>query len=367
MNKKVNSNRKIIYALIVIFTIIASILLRNQVIQKKENNALKVKLISLAKIKKKSTPWSRLTQKEIASINLEKDKNNISGQVKIPNSIMNNNSSHLNINEENEIKKIDIFDQSLDELVFLLNENMNNIKSIDLNTILRNIEIADEIINRTPESYSAYKAKLISMIYLESKFAQEVDDYEFNNLLYDLANFDLTSDVAIRKEAIFIATSNGQVLLLENKLYNILQMRAEFQNQNTDLEKNNLELQNRDEVLAVDEQATILELEQLESNIKEEASILNEDIVEIAFLRLIAKNDLDTAIDNAYEYLRTFPDSLNGYFYLLRVLELKGEKDEIDEVIKKSNLNVKDQEKLRKRLLESLDEDPKKYWEKLIF
>ena len=367
MNKKNSFYRKFLFYVIAFVVIVLIFFFRNYIFHKKENYPLNVKLITLNKLKKNPKPWRRLTQSEMLAINKKSTNNKITEKIfKIINPIIDSNSS-LN-DKQKEGEGMVIIDQDLDKLVKKLNENMNNIKSIDLHSLFENIEIADEIINQSPYSYSAYKAKLISMIYLESKFEQVIDDYEFNNVLYDLASFDLSSNEAIRKEAIIIATSSNQLLQLENKLNTILQMRDGVASQAFDSENNIFQFQAQDAELAVTEQLAILELENFKNNIKETSlSLNNEEIVEIVFLRLIAKDDLDTVINNAQEYLNNFPDSLNGYFYLIRALELKGEHNEIDQVISSSSLTTENQKKLRKRLLESLNEDPKKYWENLIF
>lgn len=368
MGKKTYSDQKFLYYLIVLLSVLASILFRYYVIHKKENYALKVKLISLNKIKKNPKPWTRLSETAVLandkSVVLEKNKK-INSIVEIK-PLSSDDVKYKNVDETS------IEDQSIDQLQLKLTDNMHKIKSLDLKSIFKNINLADEIINRVPESYLAYKAKLISMIYLESKFDQEIDDYVFNNILYDLASFDVSNDETAKKEAVFIMSFNSQILFLENQVSEIVQSRELLENQSLDVEKNSAEyqlFQEKDAELATKEHLALLALEKIENDRQDEASYLfhNEDILEIAFMRLMAINDFNAVVENAQDYLKQFPTSLNGYFYLLRALELSGDAERISQVLLNSKLSIEDQEKLRKRLSLSLSEDPKKYWEKLIF
>lgn len=357
MNEDYAYNRKILYTIILFLLVSAGFGLKFYFVQKKENSALRVKILSLNKIKKKALPWSRLTEESRAAKEAKEAMNERGALPPV---------SKL-------INEIPIIDQSTEQLANTLTRNMLNIKKLSLAIVDKSIEIADEIISREPNSYSAYKAKLISMIVKENKFNQNIDEYELNKVLDNMAGLELSNDTAARREAALIATTNNQLTALEKKLSEISLLRDELSTQSAALDKTSpeyQELQAENEQLAASEQLAFENLENLQNNINNvnvSADYPNEDLVEIPFLRLLAKSDHDAVIENAQTLIEQFPNSPSGYFYLIRALELEGRNDEAIRAIEDSKLSPEAQGVLIDRLEVTSGDDPKKFWEKLRF
>jgi tetratricopeptide (TPR) repeat protein len=366
VNEEHAYNRKILYTIILFLLVIAGVGLKFFYAQKRENSALRVKILSLNKVKKIPLPWSRLTQESIEIINKQAAASKtkaITPAMPIPTLTP---VAKL-------INEIPIVDQPTEQLAKSLTQNMLGINNLDLAGVNKNIEMADEIISREPSTYSAYKAKLISMIVKESKFNQAVDEYDFNKVLDNMAGFEVNNDATLRREAALIATTNNQLIALSNTLNDISILKDEISTQSSALDKSSAEyqeLQLQSDQLDQREQATAESLENLQNNLNTEtqpAVNLNEDIVEIPFLRLLAKGDYDAVNENAQSFIEQFPNSPIGYYYLVKSLELQGRTDDAIRVIEEATLTPENQSSLLERLDASSGEDPTKYWEKLRF
>lgn len=358
MTKEHVYNRNILYLIILFILVVSGFGLKYYSTQKKENSALRIKIITLNKTKKTPLPWSRLTQQSIETIN-KKTLTPTPAPTLIPVAKL--------------VNEIPIIEQSTEQLSKSLTENMQNLKSLDLATVDKNIEIADEIISREPASYSAYKAKLISLLVKESKFDQSIDDYEINKVLDNMAGFEVANDNTARREAALIASTNNQLMALENTLDDISILRDEISTQSSAIDRSSPEyeaLQNQNQQLINREVVSALNLESLQNNINNgalEPVYLNEDVVEIPFLRLIAKNDYDSVIENADSFIEQFPNSPTGYFYLVKALGFQGRADDAIRVIEETKLSPEAQSDLMDRLDATSGDDPKSYWEKLRF
>ncbi|MDD4975533.1 MAG: hypothetical protein PHY93_14330 [Bacteriovorax sp.] len=372
MNEEHAYNRKNLYTIILFLLVIAGVGLKFFYAQKRENSALRVKILSLDKVKKIPLPWSRLTQESIDSINKQAaaTKNN-SKTMTTPTDTATPNPTLTPVVKL--INEIPITDQTTEQLAKKITQNMLGINNLDLAEVDKNIEMADEIISREPNTYSAYKAKLISMIVKESKFNQNIDEYDLNKVLDNMAGFEVNSDMAARREAALIATTSNQLIALSNTLDDISILKDEISTQSSALDKSSpeyQELQLQNEQLLQREQVATENLENLQNNLNSGALLpvtLNEDIVEIPFLRLLAKNDYDAVNENAQSFIEQFPNSPIGYYYLVKSLELQGRTDDAIRVIEEATLSPEDQSALLDRLEASSGEDPKKYWEKLKF
>jgi DNA-binding SARP family transcriptional activator len=340
--------RKTFFFVVLAFFIAAAFGVRTYFAQKKENSALRVKIISLNKEKKTPVPWTRLAVTKNMPLALsEKEK---SGPIPVV-----------------------LSDLTIDQIASLLTGNMLNIKNLNLRALDKNIEMADELISREPNSYSAYKAKLISMIYKESKFNQTIDEYELNKTLDNMASFEINNDTAARKEAALFASNTNQLIALQNKLDEITLVKDEVSTQSAGLDKSSAEyeeLKAQENELSMKEQMAAADLDNFQKSLGSTAvstNTQNEDIIEIPFLRLLAKSDYDAVLENAESYLEKFPNSPNVYYYLLKALELSGRNDEMIQALEDSRLSLEDQATLQDRLDASRNVDPTKYWENLNF
>lgn len=267
-----------------------------------------------------------------------------------------------------------IKNRETEDLALDLQDKMKNVKNLDLPQIGRTIEIADELILREPETYSAYKAKLIALLTREGKFNIPADDEEINALLEDMARFDLTSDKVLQKEAALISTANAEVRALEQKLTETQTQLNAIETQMAQLGPNNPDyraLDTRRAVLAMQLDDTVGKISTIEDQIQRgdfpPDSLINEDVVQIPFMRSMARGDYEAAADNAEGFVQQFPNSPVGYFYLVLALEQLGRKEEAIDTLARSRLGSAEQAKLLERLSNARLEDPKRYWEKLNF
>ncbi|MDO9182062.1 MAG: hypothetical protein Q7U04_06620 [Bacteriovorax sp.] len=354
--KSIVITKKILALLVLIFIILIIGASKTYFAQKKENSALRIKLLSQRKEKKKPIPWSRLSKESVIDFENKKNKNLATlpiSMASIPNTMS---------------------EQSIEELADNLNQSMLGIKKLNLVGVEKNIAIADEIISREPNAYSAFKAKLISMIYKENKFNQSIDDYELNEILDSMATFETTNDSAILKEAALMASADYQVEVLENRLANISLERNELTSQLEGLEVSSSEYNSvlaQNDQLAAQEEALSLTLEGVVEGLDRSNTLssnnFNEDIIEIPFMRSLAKGDFNTVKENAQSFIEQFPNSPIGYFYLVKTLMLEGQGEEVLKVIRESKLLPEVQNEIQNRLEATSGDDPKKYWEKLIF
>ena len=239
------------------------------------------------------------------------------------------------------------------ELAESLQSGLRNIDNTNLKTLQKNIDIANEIINREPESYSAYKGKLMSMLIIEGKFNQAIDEAEVENLLETMARFDIKTEESARNEALLISNTNNEIRLATEKLNEIALQEDTV---NTDFEQ--------DEVFRREE-AQIEEIERLQVKLNRatvsEDNYINEDIVQIPFFRMMAKNDFEQTITNAENFIEKFPDSPYGHFFLVNALNSLGQREEALNILKELPENLQNK-------IQIYDQSYfKDYWKKLFF
>ena len=364
MDHDIKTNRNILIAVFALMLILAGFLLKFYVDQKKENSSLRIKLLTMASNRKQPTTWKQLTTRtETQNQKQNKNQTQTNTQIQTPPA-----QSSLA-----EAEKIPMADRPLEDLVAELNINMRSVQAAAAKDLDHNIELAEEIISREPGSYAAYKAKLISMLIKEGKYNQDLDDGEVNSVLESMAGFDVTTDSVARREAALLSNANNQLMIYQDQLRSVSQERVTLDDQIESLDPNSPEasllMAQRQELLAQEEAASI-QLNQFQNTVQTslaDDSYLNEEIVEIPFMRALAKNDFDTVEDDASAFIEQFPTSVSGYYYLIRALEFQGRNEEIPEIIASSQLSADAQKTLQDRLDQNRSNDPKKYWQRLNF
>ena len=363
-NFETQQNRKLLYIIISMLFVLTLFVFKFYHDQKKENNALKIKVLTLGKDRRSPTPWQRLLNTPSNAPILT--SNAISDKV--------TTRAASTTNSANSILDQSIENLDIQELALLLNSRMKDVKKLNLQALQKNIQIADEIISKDPESYSAYKAKLICLLIEEGKLNIPVDEQDINLLLETMANFDLSSDAVVKKEAGLISNTNNEMVQSIDELNIITEKKNQIELQMETLPPGSEELQNliaqRATLITQEEDATnkITELQKiLDSNNFPPEQYLNEDIVQIPFLRMMAKEDFNNVIDNANSFIEQFPNSIDGYYYLIKALEATGRHDEAVNFIQDSRLSPIGQAALQERLQNSKNVDFKHYWEKLNF
>ncbi|HAZ13603.1 MAG: hypothetical protein A2X86_13810 [Bdellovibrionales bacterium GWA2_49_15] len=346
-----NENSKKTFTIIFIsFSLLAGFFLNNIISQEKENTAADVQAILSRKIKTMPVLWRQLLLSKRATVLAP-------ASVTIP--------------EESTLTSIS--EQTTEELAQFLDSTMKNIDGNNLSTIEKNIEVADTIIARVPDSYSAYKAKLISLLVKEAKFKVEVEDDEINSLLEIMATFDVASSAQAIKEAILITGTGNEILQLQEKLADLAIEEEQLALEYAALDINSPEarlLDAEQAKLLADEQELFEKILALEHNNADEplsGNGLNEDLVHIPFLRALAKNDFDEVLRIAQDFTDQFPNSPIGYYYLIKTLSILGRDTEALSVIINSPLSKDSLFKIQENLDNFSDKDPQLYWQMLRF
>ena len=362
MDHDVKTNRNILIAVFAMMLVLAGFLLKFYVDQKKENSSLRIKLLTMAANRRQPTTWQQLTTRS-TSQNQTQNQTQNKTQIQTP-------PAQTAVAEA---EKIPMADRPLEDLVAELNINMRSVQAAAAKDLDHNIELAEEIISREPGSYAAYKAKLISMLIKEGKYNQDLDDGEVESVLESMAGFDITTDAVARREAALLSNANNQLMIYQDQLRTVAQERVALDDQLEALDPNSPEasvlMSQRQELLAREEAAS-MQLNQFQNTVQTslaDDSYLNEEIVEIPFMRALAKNDFDTVEDDAAAFIEQFPTSVSGYYYMIRALEFQGRNEEVPEIIANSQLSADAQKTLQDRLDQNRNTDPKKYWQRLNF
>lgn len=348
-------NRRLLVLIAGLLVVVGLLLGKFYFQAKAENKALRLKILSMSENRRTPKPWSALTAAPNASTSA------FTAPAVAP----------VQITAPTQKEAPPLVDQDTQTLAGTLTNQMRRPKNLDVKALDQNIAIADEIISREPDSYSAYKAKLISMLVKEGKFNQPANEDEVESLLEDMAQFNISNDNLARKEATLIANTNADIDNIDNQLNALGQEREMLESQLNSFTADSPELLSVNERLAqIEEQeATLMSnVESLEANLAENrAQITNEDVVEIPFMRLLAKNDYESVMRNAQTFIDQFPNSPSGYYYMVRALELQGQKAEALNLIQNSRLTPEVQGSLLQRLQNESSQDPKNYWQKLSF
>lgn len=366
-----NENQKYFYFLIFAMAVVTAFTFKFYLSQKNENQALRLKLMLANKERRKPKPWGRLFASQPVKTVPTKTATTDTVSTKAAATTRPVTGMAPAV-QDTTIELIQ--NKDTETLARDMNDRMSKIKQLDLAEIGRTIQIADELILREPETYSAYKAKLIALLTREGKYNIPADDNEINNLLEDMARFDISSDQVLQKEAALISSANAEVSALEQRITETRANRTEIETQLAQLGPNSPDyraLDIRRAVLAMQEDDAIGKLETVEDQIQQGSfppdSYVNEDVVQIPFMRMMAREDYATAADNAEAFVQQFPASPIGYFYLVLALEKMGRKDEAVDALARSRLGSADQSALLERLGRERMQDPKHFWEKLNF
>ena len=351
----------------VLLAIILILLTKFYFNQKKENLAIRLKIISMSETKRTPKPWVELktkTQSTTVTAPAVAPTAAPTAAVTTPAPTTPVNTVNTNVNES-----LDNLDTP--DLALKLEGQMRRPRNLDLKTIENNIAIADEIISREPDSYGAYKAKLISLLVKEGKFKRPIDEVEVESLLENMAQFNISSDKIARRESALIGNTNGEIQNVEAQLEGLAREREILESQLNTYDANSPELaQLNTQIEEIDSREAQLlgNIDNLEESLANNTNqLINEDVIEIPFMRMMAQNDYDAVIDNAQSFIEQFPNSPSGYFYMVRALEMQGQKDEAREIIENSNLPQDAQDRLFQRLDSEGSQDPKSYWQKLSF
>lgn len=230
---------------------------------------------------------------------------------------------------------------------------------LDQKGIEQSLNQVDELISRHPSTYSGYKAKLILLLAKENLSPEEIDEYEISDVLFTMSEFNTNANKLLKKEAFLIAQNNNQVENLINQINKLESQREETSD--PDIIK---ELE--DTLSRHYERLDLLE-DQLENGFLEDEDYINEDVIEISFMRALAQGRYDSVLEESEILLKEFPDSLRAHFYLIRALELSGRSEEAISYIENIELNSQNLAALSKRLENSRIKNPKDYWKRLRF
>ena len=353
IRQSIETNKKILLLVATLLVVIITLLFKFYGEQKRENRALRLKILSMSENRRAPKTWSALLTrpKTIAATAPQQASGTAT-------------TAAVNVDQS-------LATQDTQVLAVQLDDQMSSVKNADLKTLENNIAIADEIISREPDSYGAYKAKLISLLTKEGKFNQAADESEVEGLLESMAQFNIGNDRRARREAALISETNEQRNALDSQLDEIANSKESLETMLNNLDASSPQyniLQDQIADLERKESEYNLAYEEIENKLaSNSAQIANEDIIEIPFMRMLAQNDLEGVADNAQSFIEQFPNSPSGYFYLMRSLELQGQKDQALQVLQNSTLPPDARQNLLQRLESQGASDPKNYWQQLSF
>ena len=326
--------------------------------QKKENMALRLMVRQMEKKFTRPNPksWPEILPRTVKSITA------------LPESAATTKTTTL------ASKIIELGDLETTELAQKLNDKMKNFQKLTAAQVDESISITDEIISREPDVYSAYKAKLILLLVKEGKFKQEIEDDLINDYMDIMTDLDMQSSQGLKKETFLLARANSDIAKNEGKLD---ELSESIENINDEINSITSDSSDRDQLIfkrdqMIEEQEeTLAQLEKIENSIEDgllqDSDYVNEDVVEIPFLRSLAKGDYDEVINQANVFIERYPDSVIGHYYLIRALELNGQETLALEEIENLTINQKVISKLQEKLENSKSEKPGDYWKKLRF
>lgn len=235
-------------------------------------------------------------------------------------------------------------------------KNKTTPKKAELDQAIKAIE---EVISKDPLVYSSYKAKLIMLLTREEVHKEEVPDDTIEELLDIMAGFDISSEEALRKESFLIARTNNKLNELEK---DIIQLSLDLEKIESPEESERVEVAILTKLLEMQESENLLEDKLLSQD-----NFQNEDLVDIPLYRSLAKKDYQEVIDSSQALIERYPNSISGYFFLIKALELNGQNEEASEVIEQSELDTEDLRELELRLRRSQNINPNEYWKHLRF
>lgn len=362
IRNSIQINRRIMIAIGIMLAIVIVLLTKFYFNQRSENRALRLKILSMSENKRTPKSWSQLTTKTVTTATPAAVTTSPATTSNPPVSTATSNT---------EPASEPLANQDTADLAVKLQSQMKRPKNLDEKTLDNNIAMADEIISREPDSYGAYKAKLISLLVKEGKFNQAADEVEVEALLESMAQFNISSDKLARRESALIGNTNSEVQLVEVQLEELARTRENLESQLNAYDANSPELaQLNAQIEQLDNQESQLvgNIDNLQAALENNTSqLVNEDIVEIPFMRMLAKNDYDGVINNAQAFIDQFPTSPNGYYYMVRAMELQGQKDQARSVIQNAQLPQDVQASLLQRLDSEESQNPQLYWQKLSF
>jgi len=363
IRNSIQINRRIMIFIGILLAIILVLLTKFYFNQRNENRALRLKIISMSENKRTPKTWSELTTKTQSTPAAPAVTTTATPTPAV--------QTTTSVVAPPAVNNEPLDNQDTTTLAIKLSDQMKRPRNLDLDTIENNIAIADEIISREPDSYSAYKAKLISMLVKEGKFKQPIDEGEVESLLENMAQFNISSDKLARRESALLGNTNNEMQTVELQIEELARSRETLESQLNLYDANSPELAQLNaqiEQLDSQEAQLVANMDNLQASLDSNtAQLFNEDIIEIPFMRMMAKNDYESVIDNAQSFIEQFPNSPSGYFYMVRAMELQGQRDQARAVIQNAQLPQDVQASLLQRLDNEGSQDPQAYWQKLSF
>ena len=357
IRNSIQTNRRIMIVIAILLATVIVFLGKFYFQQRHENKALRLKIISMSENKRTPKPWSELMARPKTTPVVTTTAPVVTAQV-APQAT------------SEAVVTPPLASLDTQEIAVKLNAQMKAVKTLEAKDLDYNIEMADEILSREPDSYGAYKAKLISLLVKEGKFDSPADESEVESLLESMAQFNFNTDRVARREAALMANANADIRNIEGELDNLIVDREAIENgiaTATDpalMEELNMQREQLDAKEAL-LQNNIVNLEQ--SVAVNTNQLVNEEIVEIPFMRMMAQNDYEGVMDNAQDFINQFPNSPNGYFYMVRALEMQGQGEQARSLIQSATMPKDVQQSLLQRLESQGESDPKNYWQNLNF
>lgn len=359
IRSSIQTNRRLLFFIAGLLIVISAFVAKALYDQKKENRALRLKMITMSETRRASKPWTQL----IRPAKLVADSTSLINSAVAPAPQTPATSSLT--------ATLSLAEQDTATIAIKLDSQMRDVQSLDLDKLNENILLAEEIITREPDSYDAYKAKLISMLVKEGKFRETVNDSDVNDLLENMAQFSSENENNALKEAAINSTANVNNSNLESRLQTINDERASLEDR---IESLAADSPDRNSLIAtlegLDQEAAQAQAsleEALTENDQTLNRVANMDLIEISFKRLIAQGDFNSAADNAQSIIDSYPNAPEGYYYLVRSMQLQGESDQARVMLENAQLTPELRDSLLQKMEQERNQNPQDYWKNLKF
>lgn len=235
----------------------------------------------------------------------------------------------------------DISPKESEVLLKHLEASLENFWSLDQNQVEYSLAIIDELIDRDPNVYFSYKAKLILLLTAQNTDSTSNNDMLIEETLTIMSGFDRSTHLEMIEDA-FLITDNKdrEKKKNETRLLNVFNDKMSDPADDYIFE------------LGVLNKLNDLNLQEVDFNSKPRYhfNYFNLNTIEILLFNLLSKGHYQVVIEEAEKLIVLSPKSLSGHFFLLKSLELLGRSEEVVEYITRLELSKERLNKLKKRL-----------------
>lgn len=316
---------------------------------KEQNLVLRAKMKSL-KPKRKAVSWRKFTDNAKEE---EKNKEEIKSE----------RISRLRTQKKEsatpQVAGKNYADMATSKLKSLFRINILKYLELTEKELKESILMANELILRNPNVYGTYKGKLIFLLTLEGKFNASDVDYEISDTILELSDFDVGLEKAMQKERKLKQQKETFIKVKEFELSILLERKRTMESEYNQIVLEELAIQKEEEIFQLEDE--------IEAGLLTDADYLDDEVIEIPFMRMLSKGHYDAALEEASLFLEEFPDSLSGHYFFIKTLQLQGRDSDVTDYLNSLELSDDNIITLAQRVQKNSDNTYKYFWKALRF